>query len=132
MRVRSVTGTEVAPLRSDRTTIEPLESPGDDGVVALTVKVLLWPGASSASDGETEPNGTACSVATRQGTVPLVPPSEATSPKMTPVHRPGTGSTTSTLPKLPGPCGSECAASLPRGSTRIIRTREFNPTWQNS
>ena len=55
-------------------------------MVALTVKVWLWPGASTAVDGDTEPNDTTCSVATRHGTAPLVPPSEATSPKMTPVH----------------------------------------------
>ena len=114
------------------TTIDPSASPGADGVVALIVKVCLWPGASTASDGDTEPNPMVCSVATRQGTAPLVPPSAATSPKMTPVHRPGAGSTTSTLPKLPGPCGSECAASLPSGSTRIIRTREFSPTSHSS
>ena len=67
-------------------------------MVSLIVKVWLWPGASTACDGDTEPNETACSVAIRHGTVPLVPPLAAVSPKMTPVHWPGVGSTTSTLP----------------------------------
>ena len=68
-------------------------------------------------------------MATRHGTVPFVPPTVATSLKMTPVQVPAAGSRTSTLPKFPGPCGSECAANRPRGSTRISRTREFSPVW---
>ena len=59
--LRSVTGIEVAdegvdPL--DVSTIEPEESPGVGGVVALTLTVWLWPGASVNVPGDTEPNDT--------------------------------------------------------------------------
>ena len=58
--------------------------------------------------------------------IPLVPPIEAASLKMTPVQGPATGYRTSALPKLPTPCGSEDAASRPRGSTRMNRTRALH------
>ena len=48
--------------------------------------------------GHTEPNEVNRWVATRHGTAPLVPPSAATSPKMTPVQVPAAGNLTSTLP----------------------------------
>ena len=129
-RLRSVTGIEVDPPKpkSDLSTIEPAASPGDDGVVALTVTVRLWPGPSNTRLGDTEPNCTNCSVATRQGTVPFVPPSAATSPKITPVHVPGgRGADVDVRRNCRRPCGSECAANRPRGSIRISRTREFRP-----
>ena len=69
-------------------TIEPDESPGVVGVVALTWTVWLWPGARNSELGETEPNGTNFCVDTCQGMAPFVPPAEATSPKMTPVQVP--------------------------------------------
>ena len=113
--------------RFEVNTIDPSASPGDDGVVAVTWKVRLWPGRSSTTDGDTDPNGANFSVETCQPTVPLVPPSEATSPKSTPVQVPGVGCRTSAVSKLPTPCGNECEANRPFGSIRISRTRAFRP-----
>src|ERR1022692_2093206 len=104
---RSVTGIVVLSPEEELNTIEPAASPGEDGVVSCTVIAALWPAASVTFDGETEPNEVNCAVATRHGTTPLVPPSAATSPKMTPVQVPAVGAVTSTFPKLPTPCGSE-------------------------
>src|SRR5271165_4097519 len=99
-RLRRVTAIEVlAPsLRLELTTIDPAASPGVEGVVAETVTVFFWPGLRSNSEGVTDPNGTNRCVATRQGIVPLVPPTDFASPKMTPVQLPATGYLTSTLP----------------------------------
>ena len=94
---------------------------------ADTCTVRLWPGCSTRNEGDTEPNGANFWVETCHGTVPLVPPSDATSPKITPVQVPATGYRTSTLPKLPTPWGSEWAANRPSGSIRISRTRELFP-----
>ena len=49
------------------------------------------PASETTNEGETEANGTNCWVETCHGIVPLVPPSAATSPKMTPVQVPGDG-----------------------------------------
>jgi hypothetical protein len=84
-RARIVTGTEVVSPLLELTTIDPAESPGVAGAVALRLTVRLWPGPSTSREGETEPNESNGSVATSHGTVPFVPPSAAVSPKMT--HR---------------------------------------------
>src|SRR5271155_4167410 len=109
------------------TRIEPARSPGDGGALAETVTVLLAPGASVKPLGVILANGTYCSVSTCHGTVPFVPLSAAVMPKITPVQVPAAGDVTSTFPKFPTPCGSECAAKLPFGSIRINRTRELLP-----
>src|ERR1700722_15887039 len=95
------------------TTSEPDVSPGVSGVSEKTDTVRLWPGLSENTGGSCRLNGTKRCVATRHGTAPFVPEDDAISPKMTPVQVPATGSTTSTLPKLPTPWGSEWAASRP-------------------
>ena len=96
-------------------TIDPDESPAVKGVVALTRTVSLWPGARNSTCGETDANGTNFSVDTCHGMAPLVPPAEATSPKMTPVQVPPSGCRTSTLPKLPTPCGTSGRRTGPPG-----------------
>ena len=58
-------------------------------------------------------------------TVPAVPPALAVSLKITAVQVPAAGCSTCALPYPPTPCGSECAASLPAGSTRMTRTLAF-------
>ena len=79
-------------------TIEPAVSPGADGVLAATKAVPLCPGCRVRVDGKTAPNGVNVCVDTCHGTAPLVPPSAAVSPKMTPVQVPAAGYLTSTLP----------------------------------
>jgi len=97
--LRNVTGIELLsqPTLSSKPpplevkTIEPAVSPGVVGVAAVTSSTALWPGASSKNDGETLANGTKLLVDTRRGTTPFIPPSEAKSPKMTPVQLAGGG-----------------------------------------
>ena len=105
----------------------PPRRPGWTARVVWRCTVSVWPGVSVSVLGVTEPNEANCWVETRHGTVPFVPLSAAVMPKMTPVQVPAAGSVTSTLPKLPTPCGSECAANLPVGSMRISRTRWLLP-----
>ena len=94
----------------------------------MTVNVPVAPAARLSDAGDTLPNEAYCCVLASNGTLPAVPPSAPDSmPKITAVHRPATGLTTSTLPKLPTPCGSEWAANRPLGSIRISRTRALLP-----
>jgi hypothetical protein len=79
-------------------TTDPDVSPAADGSVAETLTVRLCPGASVTELGDTDPNGTCCWVDTSHGTTPLVPPADATLPKMTPVHVPAVGASTSVSP----------------------------------
>ena len=83
------------------------------------------PRRQDSVDGDTVPNGCADDTDAPKRTVPAVPPALAVSLKITAVQLPAAGCSTCALPYPPTPCGSECAASLPAGSTRMTRTLAF-------
>src|SRR5260221_6660684 len=102
---------DVVPVLAFSTT-EPAASPGLPGVVAENVNVPLAPvmpaGLRVNFDVLSVPNEAYFWVLSSKWTVPAVPPSEPDCRlKMTAVQVPAAGLMTSTLPKLPTPCGSE-------------------------
>ena len=130
---RSVTGTLAGPPLTGlagpaapvANTTDPLESPAPAGTRADTRTTRDAPGARLNFDGETLPNGTADDTDAPNRTVPAVPPALAVSLKITAVQLPAAGRRTCALPYPLTPCGSESAASLPAGSTRMTRTLAF-------
>src|SRR5450756_510904 len=124
---RSVTGTVTAPPadRPPSSTTAPLESPAPDGTTAETRIVADAPGARESVDGDTVPKDFPRETDAPNRTFPFVPPAFCASLKITAVQVPAAGCSTWALPYPPTPCGSECAASRPAGSTRMSLTRLF-------
>ncbi|MGH3280710.1 MAG: hypothetical protein ACRDNW_16455 [Trebonia sp.] len=106
-------------------TRDPLESPAPTGTRADRCTTAEAPGARTSFDGDTVPNGSARDTEARSRTAAAVPPAAAVPLEITAVQVPAAGCSTCAVPYPLAPCGSECAASFPDGSTRMTRTRAF-------